>query len=265
MPETTYSYTLASFPFDQVNAARLSQDVGDSAIVIALQAVNVNVTTGVCDVVFKDELSSIDKTILDGDPVATSNPATPCPAGSLIGDHSGEPLPQTGYRADGVALVQLEPASESASLRAKGIAGAAAPAAVDGVPIKTSFVWEPEEQISFQGISSVDVRDGDKRDYMDLLVVFPLDGTQAEWEAIPALGPWLLGPAPTPAAAGLTEPMVLIKFGENIYVTQSGHVDGEIAEGVSTIAPPMQLVVDYYAHAIVVTPWVASRIRYWVG
>ena len=249
MADTFVFSISANITAQKLNVARLTDEIQASAITIAL--------SGVTHVGDEDSFTVVFKADLDAGNVVILN--------TVVQDTSGEPLPGTAVRADGVALVQIEPASESASLRAKGMAGEAFPAVVDGDPIKTSFTWSPSEAIAFQGISSVDVRDGDRRDYMDLLVVFPLAGTQAEWEAIPALGPWPFGPAPTPAAAGLTVPVTLIKFGEDIYVTQSGRVDGEIAEGVSTIAPPMQLVVDYYAHAVGVSPWVAPRIRYWVG
>jgi hypothetical protein len=233
----------------KLNVARLSQEIQDSAITIALAGVTHVSGDDDFTVSFKADLPGGDVTLLD----------------ALVQNTSGEPLPGTAQRADGVALVQLEPAGEEASLRAIGVAGYAAAALVDGEAVKTAFTWAPAGQVSFQGVSGVDVRDGDKRDYMNLCVVYPLDGTRAEWEALPQLGPWPFGPANTPAEAGLTEPIVLTQFGFTVYVTQSGHVNGEIAEGVSVIAYPMQLVIDYYAHAVGTTPWIAAMIRYWVG
>lgn len=232
----------------KLNVARLTDEIQASAITIALSGVTHIGDQDSFTVDFKADLDAGNVTLLD----------------AVVQNTSGEPLPGTAVRADGVALVQLEPSGESSSLRAKGISGAIAPALVEGEPVKTSIAWAPEERVSFQGVPTVDVRDGDKHDYMDLCVIFPADQTKAKWEAIPELGPWLFGAANTPAEAGQSD-VVLTKFGDTIYVTQNGTVEGSIAEGVSTITPPMQLVVDYYAHAIVVTPWIAAQIRYWVG
>gem|GEM_PF-1886762 len=91
MANASYTYTVpGSFPNGKVAPARLDKEIRESAIVTALDGVSTGGTT--CTVTFKAQLSSTDKQILDGDPSQTPNPATPCPVGSLIGDHSGEPL-----------------------------------------------------------------------------------------------------------------------------------------------------------------------------
>jgi hypothetical protein len=264
MAETTYSYTFASFPNNIVASARLNQQILESSIVTALQAININVSAESVDIVFKAELSDADKTTLDGDAGQAPNPATPCPTGSLVGDHDGVPLPSTAFRADGVQLVQLEPAGETAQLRADGVHGYPAPAVIDGTPVKTSIQWTAPAVIQFQGIPWVDVRNFDDRDYMDLCLVFPEDSTRAEWEGLGILGPWPFGPADTPAQAAQPD-VVLTRFGNHIYIPKDGHLFGEVAEGTSRIAPPLTLSIDYYSFAVAGPEPIrlAGIIRYW--
>lgn len=87
----TYEYSIASdFPNHKVATGRLSSEIQSSAITIALDAVN---TSGdVCSVVFKANLSGEEETILDG----------------LVAAHSGEPLPEPGYEADGTPIISLK-------------------------------------------------------------------------------------------------------------------------------------------------------------
>lgn len=84
MPETTYTYSVSTdFPNAKVDAGRLDEQIRKSSITTELDGVNVQLD--VCDVVFVDALSAPEKITLDGN---TSPPS----AGSLIGDHDGEPL-----------------------------------------------------------------------------------------------------------------------------------------------------------------------------
>jgi hypothetical protein len=83
MAATKYTYSIADdFPATGLASDRLAQEIGESSIVTALDRID---TSGdVCDIWFKDALSSADKTTLDGD--------TTDPAGGLIAAHDGEPL-----------------------------------------------------------------------------------------------------------------------------------------------------------------------------
>jgi len=91
MNATRYRFSIQDdFPFHKVAPDRLDKEIRDSDIVIAID----HITTGAdgdednCDVWFKDELDNDGKVILYGN----TSPAT---TGSIIGDHSGEPLPAT--------------------------------------------------------------------------------------------------------------------------------------------------------------------------
>lgn len=83
MAATKYTYSVAGdFPATGVNPGGFSVDIAESAIVIALDRIDVE--GDVCDIWFKDALSAGDKTILDGD--------TTAPAGGLIAAHTGQPV-----------------------------------------------------------------------------------------------------------------------------------------------------------------------------
>jgi hypothetical protein len=77
MAATKYSYSISSdFPNHKVSTDRLTLEIQQSQIVVALDYIN---TSGDdCDIWFKDALSSGDETILDG----------------VVANHSGEPLAQ---------------------------------------------------------------------------------------------------------------------------------------------------------------------------
>jgi hypothetical protein len=102
MASSTQTYTIATdFPSGKVNSDRLIREIRLSAIVTALDYVNVG--GGEVTVKFKADLPASDKTILDGD--------TTDPCGGIIGAHSGEPLPEP-ETSDGVPLVHLDGPSE---------------------------------------------------------------------------------------------------------------------------------------------------------
>jgi hypothetical protein len=75
MAATTYSYDIASFPNKKVDTARLEQELVRSSITIALDHINQDGNSIV--VVYKMALQPAEKGLLD----------------TLIGQHSGEPLP----------------------------------------------------------------------------------------------------------------------------------------------------------------------------
>lgn len=77
MSATKYTFSISQdFPNHKVATDRLTSEIQASVIIIALDRIN---TAGdVCDIWFKDELSSDDQTIL----------------ASVVHNHSGEPLPQ---------------------------------------------------------------------------------------------------------------------------------------------------------------------------
>jgi hypothetical protein len=71
-----YNYILTDFLNDKCDTARLTQEIQQSSIIIALDYINT--TTADVTIYFKDELSIGDKSTLDG----------------IIANHSGEPLPE---------------------------------------------------------------------------------------------------------------------------------------------------------------------------
>lgn len=83
MAATKYTYSVSGdFPNQKVDVNRLSVEIRDSAIVTALDYVDVS--DDVCDIWFKDELSVGDQTVLDG----------------VVAAHSGEPLPNSTVPVD---------------------------------------------------------------------------------------------------------------------------------------------------------------------
>lgn len=79
---TTYTYSIANdFPNGKVNTTKLHEEIAVSPIITSLSGINT--TEDVLTIVFKADLSSEDKTILDGD--------TSGPAGGLIAAHDNEP------------------------------------------------------------------------------------------------------------------------------------------------------------------------------
>lgn len=85
MPQTTYLYTSADFP-QGFEIGRCEFDIHQSAIVTALERVEGSGTT--IAIVFKDALSSQDKTTLDGG--ASQSPEHPPLAGSILANHTGD-------------------------------------------------------------------------------------------------------------------------------------------------------------------------------
>lgn len=84
MAETTYTYSIADdFPDDTVNTSQLVVEIQASAIVTALEQVDTSGDS--VDIIFKDALSSGDKTILDNDEAS--------PAGGLIAAHDNATAP----------------------------------------------------------------------------------------------------------------------------------------------------------------------------
>jgi hypothetical protein len=93
-----FNYTISEDVIvGKVNSDRLIQEIRLSAIEVALDGVSVKGDELV--VFFKADLSAADKTVLDG------NTTGPC--GGIIGNHSGEPLPDPKTE-DGVPLVAID-------------------------------------------------------------------------------------------------------------------------------------------------------------
>ena len=94
MAETTYTYSIQSdFPNHLVCSDRLTQEVGVSAIIVALS--RIDTAAGNCLIVFKDALSSGDEDILDGLVAAHSGEAIIHPATVLLGSpetSDGKPI-----------------------------------------------------------------------------------------------------------------------------------------------------------------------------
>ena len=84
MPATPYNYPYTDFgtvyvpPTHKVDIDRLTLEIQQSAIVIALDYISTDDGTQICTIVFKDPLSPGDETILD----------------TIVANHNGEPLPQ---------------------------------------------------------------------------------------------------------------------------------------------------------------------------
>ena len=77
MAATKYTYSIQNdFPNHKVDSDRLTQEIQQSAIITALD--HIDTAGDVCDIWFKDVLSSGDQTVLD----------------TIVANHSGEPLPQ---------------------------------------------------------------------------------------------------------------------------------------------------------------------------
>lgn len=87
---TKYTFSIqSSFPNHIVETTRLTLEIQASAIAIAIDRID---TAGdVCDVWFKDALSSEDQSTLNG----------------LVATHSGAPMPQPGYLPDGTPLMAI--------------------------------------------------------------------------------------------------------------------------------------------------------------
>jgi hypothetical protein len=115
MSTTTYTYSIASdIVAGKCDLAQLVSEIQNSAIVTALDYDLTKITGDVLDVVFKDALSTGDKTILDND--------TTGPSGGLIGAHTGvglgdSPTPvfidQTKYTSDKRLRIAVEKGDES--------------------------------------------------------------------------------------------------------------------------------------------------------
>ena len=122
MAETTYTYSVANdFPpgsgEGEINSRKLKAEIEASSIVTALDKINTYYDSAIlkCDIVFKDELSTTDKTTLDGD---TTNPC-----GGLIADHDNTPddpiigvdIKNVNTDIDGKAVISTDkPAGEEA-------------------------------------------------------------------------------------------------------------------------------------------------------
>ncbi len=85
MSETQYTYAISSLSNGAVNTDDLVREIRESAITVALDYVSTDLGADLLTVQFKEALSIANKTILDGYNVL------PPPAGSVLGDHQGNP------------------------------------------------------------------------------------------------------------------------------------------------------------------------------
>jgi len=91
MAKTSYAYSIQSdFPNRKVDSSRLWQEIQNSVITVALDGISVSGDN--CEVTFKADVPASEKTVLDG----------------LIAAHSGEPLPQPAFDADGTPIMVLK-------------------------------------------------------------------------------------------------------------------------------------------------------------
>jgi hypothetical protein len=99
---TQFQFTISTDVIaGKADAGRLDQEIRDSSITIALEGVSIAGDTLTID--FKSNLSAGEETALHGD--ATG------PAGGLVGNHSGEPLPDPSTE-DGIPVVHLDSPNE---------------------------------------------------------------------------------------------------------------------------------------------------------
>jgi hypothetical protein len=101
MAETTYTYTVATdFPGGALNTGKLMEEIRASSIVTAIERIDGGASA---KIVFKDALSTGDRTTLDGD--------TTGPAGGLIAAHDNTPYPidEPAKTADNVLYVIQQP------------------------------------------------------------------------------------------------------------------------------------------------------------
>ncbi len=92
MAATKYPYSISEdFPDQKVDIDRLSWEISESTITIALDYINVSGDE--CNIWFKDELPASDKTALD----------------AVVAAHDGEPLPdvETAKTSDGRDIIQI--------------------------------------------------------------------------------------------------------------------------------------------------------------
>jgi hypothetical protein len=110
MPETTYSYVAADFPNSRVNPSQLQSEIGASSIVTAIERIDTvggTLSLGVVDgptsvdIIFKDALSTGDKTTLDND--------TTGPAGGLLAAHTALSIEEDKRTSDGKLIVSVFP------------------------------------------------------------------------------------------------------------------------------------------------------------
>jgi len=151
-----FNYTISEDVISgKVDSDRLIQEIGLSAITIALDGVNVN--GDALTVQFKADLPAADKTLLDGD---TTNPC-----GGIIGNHSGLPLPD-----DVVSYVRACPTdNKNKHLFIKGVQFDAA------LNTDTNNDYALPEAMALQG-ALAEVKDFTDGDYVELFV---LNGSDA--------------------------------------------------------------------------------------
>lgn len=91
MAATKYTFSVSvDFPNHKVDSDRLTLEIRASTIVIALDYIETDGDE--CDIWFKDELSAADVSVLD----------------AVVAAHSGEPMPQPAYEADGTPIFTLK-------------------------------------------------------------------------------------------------------------------------------------------------------------
>lgn len=109
MPIQTITYSIsADIPAGDVSLGRLREELTAPDSGLATQVQSLSRQGDTLEVTFKAALSATEKTALDGDETA--------PAGGLIGDHSGEPLPEAMFSELGNPIVTLEKTQKDAVL-----------------------------------------------------------------------------------------------------------------------------------------------------
>ena len=108
MAATKYSYMISTtFPNAKLDSAALEKAIRDANF--ASTSLNrIDTTDDTLGLWFNAALSSADKNTLDGDSSQTPNPANPCPTGSILGDHDGEPILPPDVNAEGHQIVALD-------------------------------------------------------------------------------------------------------------------------------------------------------------
>lgn len=190
----TYTYSISGdFPNAKVDLNRLTQEITASAITVALDHLGTDGDD--CNIVFKADLPPGDETVLDG----------------LVAAHSGEPLPDTGYREDGVQYVAPVPGRTSAGMTVRGIR------------FEAELNADTDHDVTFAELRDLSGASGEALnyspgDYINFFVVHPVAG-------------------------------IIAQFGETLYVPPSGRFEPFVSERATQIPAGLAIRTRYHSVA----------------
>lgn len=132
------------FPNHIVSLDRLTQEIQQSAITVALD--NINTSGDVCSILFKDEINDTNKTALD----------------AVVASHSGESLPESGRQA-----VKVQPFAKTG--REYSVVGRRFVATLD-TTTDMDITFNEEREIQGASTYMANVTDGD---YVEFFAMLP--------------------------------------------------------------------------------------------